>query len=92
MAPSRFNQHCLLFKGCPSDHSYCLNAGTCNFELNWGPVCTCRDGFEGHRCQTKKPGLGDTAALLKGLLPIMALVLLALIIGGCYWKKKRTTG
>jgi len=81
-----------LCLGCPSNHSYCLNAGTCNFELNWGPVCTCRDGFEGHRCQTKKPDLGDTAALLKGLLPIMALVLLALIIGGCYWKKKRTTG
>jgi len=78
-----------LCGGCPITATYCLFGGYCTSTPNWGPECICAPGYSGHRCQIPPKHSDESSGLLKGLLPILALVLLALIIGVCYWKKKR---
>ncbi|KAI8429293.1 hypothetical protein MSG28_007794 [Choristoneura fumiferana] len=37
----------------PDPSSYCLNGGTCLFELVQEQACKCPEGFNGQRCENK---------------------------------------
>jgi len=73
-----------LCQGCPGD--YCLNGGKCRLELHWGPVCDCPDSYGGHRCHESVPV--TSSALLKGLLPVLALVVIGLIILAYHYRRR----